>query len=86
MDSLTAIGGVLAVILIDAVLIILVPRHQQEKLFLLGAAIYNIGGGLASLLLVISILMGIYKPNLGSANFKFELIFQLLLSSLLFFS
>ena len=85
-SSLAAIiGGVLAVIIVDAALVMLVPRGRQEKLFLLGAAIYNIGGGLASLLLVISILMGFYKPSLSLQNSELELVFQLLLLFSLFF-
>ena len=86
MDSLIAIGGVLAIILIDAALVILVPRQRQEKLFLLGAAAYNIIGGLAALLLVISIIVGIYNPSPDLPSSNIELIFQLQLLSSLFFS
>jgi len=78
------IGGVLAVIAIDAALVMLIPSLWQRKLFLYLAAAYNILCGGALLLMLIGILLGICTPPPNLSSSGYELTFQLLLISSLF--
>jgi hypothetical protein len=78
------VGGVLAVIVIDAVLVILIPRRHQLRWFLFLAAAYNLllGGGL--LLLLIGILSGIYMQPFILSISEPQLTFQLFFLSSIF--
>jgi hypothetical protein len=78
------VGGVLAVIAVDAMLVILTPRRRQLRLFLLPAAAYNLllGGGL--LLLLTGILSGVYMPSFILLISEPKLTFQLFLLSSFF--
>lgn len=78
------VGGVLAVIGVDSILVILIPKQQQEKLFLLGAAAYNLFSGSCLLISLTIILLYDYSPLLNQAFSELRLIFQLLLLSLFF--
>jgi hypothetical protein len=78
------VGGVLAVIAIDAALVMLIPKRWQRKLFLLCAWFYNLLGGGALLLMSIGILLGICTPPPSLSSSGHELTFQLLLISSFF--
>ncbi|HPJ30516.1 MAG TPA: hypothetical protein PLZ42_03910 [Methanothrix sp.] len=80
----TVVIGVLAVIAIDAILVILIPKRQQVELFLSCAAAYNLISGSILLISVIIILFGFFNPPLNISFSEVGLTFQLLLLSLLF--
>jgi hypothetical protein len=80
----TVVGGVLAVIAIDAALVMLIPKQWQRKLFLLGAALYNLAVGGALLLVLIGILLGICRQPFCESDSECELAFQLFLISSFF--